>query len=112
MKLSANDCTMTRRQMGLALLSGATLAVAPALHAGPTPRPARPLQFQALGGQMVSLEKLRGKAVLVMFFSTDCPHCQQAATRMGPVYEELRKKSCEFLGLAMNPGRSRTWAAS
>ncbi len=87
-----------------ALLGALALCAAPSMEAGQLPRPARPLEFTALDGSTVSLAKLKGKAVLVMFFSTDCPHCQQAATRMAPVYRELRGKGFEVVGLAMNPG--------
>jgi peroxiredoxin len=86
-------------------LLGAAILGAPAIAtAGNLPRPAKPLQFKALDGSTVSMEKLRGKAVLVMFFSTDCPHCQQAAARMAPVFRELRPMGFEIIGLAMNPG--------
>lgn len=95
---------MWNRMLGWALLSAVALCAVPVLEAGSVPRPAKPLEFKALDGSVVSLEKLRGKAVLVMFFSTDCPHCQQAAARMAPVYEELRGKGFEIVGLAMNPG--------
>src|SRR5690606_11980624 len=87
-----------------ALLSAAALGAPALLTAGAVPRPAKPLQFKALDGSVVSMEKLRGKAVLVMFFSTDCPHCQQAAARMAPVFRQLRPKGFEIIGLAMNPG--------
>lgn len=85
-------------------LSALLLGLTPSLSAGTVPRPAKPLEFKSLAGETVSLEKLRGKAVLVMFFSTDCPHCQQAAARMAPVYQQLRGKGFEIIGLAMNPG--------
>ncbi|MEZ5396953.1 MAG: TlpA disulfide reductase family protein [Bryobacterales bacterium] len=45
----------------------------------------------------------RSKPVVIFFFSTDCPHCQRAASQMAPLYPELKKKGIEILGLAMNP---------
>ena len=95
---------MWNRMLGWALLGALAFFAAPSMEAGALPRPAKPLEFKALDGSSVSLEKLRGKPVLVMFFSTDCPHCQQAAARIAPVYRELHAKGFEIVGLAMNPG--------
>lgn len=67
------------------------------------PRQAPPLGFTALDGRTVSLADLRGKAVLVFFFSTDCPHCQHAADVMAPIYASWKDRGVEFLGLALNP---------
>lgn len=80
------------------------LAAAALLAAGETPRPAGELSFTAIDGREVSLAGLKGKAVLVMYFSTDCPHCQHTAEVLGPIYSELRGKGFEIVGLAMNPG--------
>lgn len=73
------------------------------LFAGEVPRKAAPLEFTALDGRKVSLEQLRGKVVAVMFFSTDCPHCQQTTQVLNPIYEELKPRGLEILGLAINP---------
>jgi peroxiredoxin len=81
------------------------------LIAAETPRAAPTLEFTTLQGQQVSLADYRGKAVLVMYFSTDCPHCQQAATVMAPIYEDLRSKGVEFLAMAMNPSAKQNLGA-
>ncbi|MCB1019882.1 MAG: TlpA family protein disulfide reductase [Acidobacteria bacterium] len=78
-------------------------ALAVALFAGVTPRPASDLTFTTHDGKKVSLADYKGKPVVVFFFSTDCPHCQRAAAQMAPLYPELKKKGIEILGLAMNP---------
>ena len=69
----------------------------------PPPRPAPKLEFTSMDGQKVSLADLKGKVVLVMYFSTDCQHCQTAAQTLAPIYKELKPKGFEILGLAMNP---------
>lgn len=71
--------------------------------AGAIPRPAPKLEFTSMDGQKVSLADLKGKVVLVMYFSTDCQHCQTAAQTLAPIYKELKPKGFEILGLAMNP---------
>jgi peroxiredoxin len=79
------------------------VALAATAAAGTTPRPADPLSFTTHDGKKVSLADYKGKSVVVMFFSTDCPHCQRAATQLAPLYPELKKNGVEILGLAMNP---------
>src|SRR5690606_29581721 len=88
-----------------------SLSLAGGLFAAETPRDAPALEFTTLQGQKVSLDDYRGKAVLVMYFSTDCPHCQRAATVMAPIYEEFRTKGVEFLSLAMNPSAKQNLGA-
>lgn len=93
---------MTRRS----LLLGAALpalTLKPELEAAEIPRPAKPLEFTALDGRQASLEKLRGNCVMLFYFSTDCGHCQKAATEIAPVYAQLRQQGFEVLGLALNP---------
>lgn len=67
------------------------------------PRPAPELSFRSIDGRQVSLSDLKGKAVLVMFFSTDCPHCQRTAEVLAPIYAEMKPQGVEVLALAMNP---------
>lgn len=83
-------------------------ALAAALLAAPTlsaelPREAIPLSFRTHDGKQVSLSDLKGKAVAVMFFSTDCPHCQHTAEILSPIYEEFKGQGFEVCGLAVNP---------
>lgn len=66
------------------------------------PRPAPPLRMKTLTGDVESLWALRGKVVVVMFFSTDCGHCHEAAKVLVPIYEDLHPQGLEILGLAGN----------
>jgi thiol-disulfide isomerase/thioredoxin len=61
------------------------------------------LSFKAYGGRDIAIEDYKGKVVLVLFFSTDCPHCQNTARILAPIYRQYRAKGVEFLGLAVNP---------
>ena len=88
-------------------LSVLTAAFAALALAGTTPRPADDLTFTTHDGKKVSLSDYKGKPVMVMFFSTDCPHCQRVASQLAPLYPELKKNGVEILGLAMNPTASQ-----
>lgn len=87
---------MRRTILLAAFLSLAGLAAA-------APRPAQPFEGVSYDGRPVSLEALKGKAAVVMFFSTDCPHCQDTASRIDPIYRELRGQGLEIVGLSLNP---------
>ena len=77
-----------------------SFAVAPAAD---LPRPAGELEFRTHEQKTLTLESCRGKVVGVMFFSTDCPHCQSTAQLLGPIYEQYKDKGFEILALAVNP---------
>ncbi len=67
------------------------------------PRPARALEFRTADGKSVRLADYKGKVVAVMFFSTDCPHCQNTTAFLSTIYDEYAAKGVEFIGLAVNP---------
>ena len=69
------------------------------------------LSFKAYGGRDIAIEDYKGKVVMVMFFSTDCPHCQNTARILAPIYREYRSKGVEFLGVAVNPSAAQNLPA-
>lgn len=70
------------------------------------PRPSPELKFTTLEGQNRTLEQLKGKVVMVMFFSTDCPHCQRTTRVLKPIYDEFKPRGLEIVGIAINPAAS------
>jgi thiol-disulfide isomerase/thioredoxin len=86
-------------------------AVQPVETPAAAPRSKSALSFKAYGGRDIAIEDYKGKAVLVMFFSTDCPHCQTTARIMAPIYREYSAKGVEFLGLAVNPSAAQNLPA-
>ena len=86
-----------------ARLAAVCLAVIATAWPADLPRPAGPLEMTAMDGRNISLADLKGKPAVVMYFSTDCPHCQTAATAMAPVYREAAAQGIKFVGLALNP---------
>ena len=85
----------------IAIPAVAALALVSASAADP--RPAQPFEAVSFDGRPVSLEALKGKAAVLMFFSTDCPHCQQTSLTIDPIYRELRGQGFEIVGLSLNP---------
>lgn len=94
--------------------SVATETAAPPVSA---PAPAAPpksdsaLSFKAYGGRDIAIEDYKGKVVMVLFFSTDCPHCQNTARILAPIYREYQAKGVEFLGVAVNPSAAQNLPA-
>jgi len=88
----------------------ALLAVLP-LTAQDLPREAPPLTVETVSGDTISLDDLRGKVVAVIFFSTDCPHCQETTRILAPIYEEWKSRGLEILGLAINPSAQKNLKA-
>lgn len=83
------------------IFTGAALALAGALWSAP--RPAEPFEGVSYDGRKVSLDGLKGKPAVLMFFSTDCPHCQRTALVVDPIYRSLRQQGFEIVGLSLNP---------
>jgi thiol-disulfide isomerase/thioredoxin len=78
---------------------------APPAAAAPAPavESSSALSFRSIDGRNIAIENYKGKPVAVMFFSTDCPHCQSTAEILAPIYQEYRQKGVEILGIAVNP---------
>ena len=91
--------------MKLFLVVGtAFVALAASVALAADPKPAGEMQFTTLSGDQFDLAKAGGRGCIVMYFSTDCPHCQTTAERLAPVYPDLKAQGIEIVGLAMNPG--------
>ncbi len=85
-----------------ALLAPLVLLSVATLPAGKIPRPSPPLKFTTIDGRAMSLEQLRGKVVVAMFFNTNCPHCQEATKVLNPLYARMKSRGLEIVGLAIN----------
>ncbi len=84
----------------LALMAGCCSG---SLWAAELTRPAPHVVFKTPSGQPISVERFRGKVVLLKFFLTDCPHCQRTTALIMPIYREWKSRGLEVLGVAINP---------
>ena len=64
-------------------------------------RPAREFVEESLDGGTVSLSELRGKVVMLDFWSSWCPPCRQEAPALAQVYREYEGRNIEFIGVAI-----------
>jgi cytochrome c biogenesis protein CcmG/thiol:disulfide interchange protein DsbE len=55
--------------------------------------------LQLLTGETLNLASLKGKPVLVNFWASNCPHCQQEAPVMVRMYERYRDKGLAVVSI-------------
>lgn len=53
-----------------------------------------------LNGGPIKLSSLRGRIVVLDFFRSTCPHCQQHAPHMAQLYSQFRDRGLSILGLS------------
>ena len=70
--------------------------------AAPVPRKAEELKIVEPSGNQILLSSLKGKVVLVQFLFTWCQHCQNTATVLSKLQNELGPKGLQVVGLAFN----------
>ena len=61
--------------------------------------PAPEFTLRLLTGETLSLASLKGKPVLVNFWASNCPHCQQEAPIMVRMYERYRDKGLAVVSI-------------
>lgn len=53
-------------------------------------------------GQQLLLSSYRGKVVVLMFVSTDCPHCQVTSRFLESIQKEYRPRGVQTMAVAFN----------
>ena len=66
------------------------------------PRPAATLKVETVRGEIVNLDYLKGKVVIVMFFYSTCPVCHEATQNLNVIYEEWKSRGLEIIAIASN----------
>jgi thiol-disulfide isomerase/thioredoxin len=64
-------------------------------------KPAR-LEFKAVDGRAVNLEKLRGRVVLLDFWATWCGPCMQELPHVKAAYEKFHERGFEVVGISFD----------
>ena len=79
---------------------------APMENAGPPKigAPAREYAAMTLSGENVTLESLKGKAVLLNLWATWCTPCRMETPYLQSVFEEYRDQGFEIVGISMDTG--------
>lgn len=91
-----NRFSMTRRTM-LGTMAGSAV-----LAAATVPRSAGEFGFELVGGKQALISQFRGKAVMLAFFSTTCPHCQDTSRMMQRLFNEYGPKGFQPVGVCFN----------
>ena len=64
-------------------------------------RSAPEFTVESVDGETVSLSGLRGKVVMLDFWSSWCPPCRREAPVLAQMYREYEGKNVEFIGVAI-----------
>ncbi len=85
-------------------LSWLALSLFPALLlAQQVPRQSPDFTVVTTAGKPLRLSEFRGKALVVEFLLTECPHCQETAQVLEKLQREYRARGLQAIAVAFNP---------
>lgn len=93
---------MIQRRTNNALTWIALLFLGASLSAQQIPRQSSEFTVQSSSGRPLHFSQFRGKALLVQFLLTDCPHCQEAARVIERLQQEYRARGLQAVAVAFN----------
>ena len=59
----------------------------------------KPVTVETIDGRKINLTDLRGSVVLVTFFFTTCPYCNEEVPELQAIYEKLKGKGLEIIAV-------------
>lgn len=83
------------------------LASAAALATPELDQPAPPLRGKLFSGQAFDLQAMRGKVVLVNFYSSYCKHCAYEIGNLESFYEAHRERGFEVIVVGVDRAQDR-----
>jgi thiol-disulfide isomerase/thioredoxin len=69
----------------------------------PVPRPAPEFTIVDASGKQTLLSSYKGKVVMLMFVSTECPHCQRLVQVVSKLNNEFGPRGFQPVAVAFNP---------
>jgi len=70
-------------------------------------QPAPELEIKMENGQMVKLSQYKGKAVVLEFFSTTCPHCQKSAESLEKTLRAYSAKGVQVIAVSTDENQRK-----
>ena len=95
MTLKTTLFSTLRVLLGIALATGASLAVPAVAPAAPAPD----FTLRTMGGPNLRLQEQRGQVVLVNFWATWCGPCRQEIPHLNKLYDKYRASGFVLLGV-------------
>ena len=65
-------------------------------------RPLPPVMVSQLNGQIIDLQALRGKVVLISYWATWCPYCRHEMPAMEKFYTDYKARGFEILAVSID----------
>jgi cytochrome c biogenesis protein CcmG, thiol:disulfide interchange protein DsbE len=94
--------------IGKAGLAGTQAALPAARSATSIGHPAPNFQLKRIDGGRVSLADLRGKPVVIVFWSAWCSSCKEEAPRINALADEYERKGVRVIGIDIKDSAART----
>lgn len=70
-------------------------------------QPAPELEIKMENGQLIKLSQLKGKPVVLEFFSTTCPHCQKSAESLEKTLRAYSSKGVHVLAVSTDENQRK-----
>ena len=82
------------------------LIVLSGFSSAPAPEKSQNFTLNDLSGNPVPLDSFKGKVVLLAFFTTWCPSCQDEIPQLEAIYRKYKAKNLEVVGVNLRETRN------